>query len=61
MEPSTIESSAIILVLINLAVLFVAVMAFYQNCGLKIQIKYLWLAIDALEEENRKRKHQEGL
>ena len=61
MELSTIESSAIILVLINLAVLFVAVMAFYQNCGLKIQIKYLWLAIDPLEEENRKRKHQEGL
>lgn len=56
MDLSTIESALIVLALINIAVLCVAAMVFNQNCKLQIQIKYIWLAIDVLEELKKRKQ-----
>lgn len=58
MDLSTIENALIVLALINIAILCVAAFVFYQNCDLRIELKYLWMAIADLEAENEKRKQE---
>lgn len=58
MDFSTIENALIVLALINIAILCVAAFVFNQNCELRIELKYLWMAIADLEAENEKRKQE---
>lgn len=44
MDLSTIENALIVLALINIAILCVAAFVFNQNCELRIELKYLWMA-----------------
>ena len=58
MDLSTIENALIVLALINIAILIVAALVFSQNCELRLELKYLWMAIADLEAENEKRKQE---
>ncbi len=58
MDFSTIENALIVLALINIAILCVAAFVFNQNCELRIELKYIWMAIADLEAENEKRKQE---
>lgn len=58
MDLSTIENALIVLALINIAILCVTAFVFNKNCDLRIELKYLWMAIADLEAENEKRKQE---
>lgn len=58
MDLSTIENALIVLLLINLAILCVTAYVFYQYCDLRVELRYLWMVIADLEEENEKRKQE---
>ena len=58
MDLSTIENALIVLCLINIAIVGGAAFVFNKNCDLRIELKYLWMAIADLEAENEKRKQE---